>query len=53
MQVNRKNPRNEEVINQMQEETTEKSISLCIKGAKVTEGVLKAVLKKLVSEMNQ
>jgi len=37
----------------MQEETTEKTISLCIKGAKVTEGVLKAVLKKLVSEMNQ
>ena len=37
----------------MQEETTDKTISLCIKGAKVTEGVLKAVLKKLVSEMNQ
>lgn len=37
----------------MQEETTEKTISLCIKGAKVTEAVLKAALKKLVSEMNQ
>ena len=40
-------------MNQMQEETTEKTISLCIKGAKVTEAVLKAALKKLVSEMNQ
>ena len=37
----------------MQEETTEKTISLCIKGAKVTEAVLKAALKKLISEMNQ
>ena len=37
----------------MQEETTEKTISLCIKGAKVTEAILKAALKKLVSEMNQ
>lgn len=37
----------------MQEETTEKTISLCIKGTKITGAVLKAVLKKLVSEMNK
>ena len=37
----------------MQEETTEKTISLCIKGTKITGAVLKAALKKLISEMNQ
>ena len=37
----------------MQEETTEKTISLCIKGTKVTGAVLKAAIKKLVSEMNK
>ena len=40
-------------MNQMQEETTEKTISLCIKGTKVTGAVLKAAIKKLVSEMNK
>lgn len=35
----------------MQEETTEKTISLCIKGTKVTGTVLKAALKKLIAEL--
>lgn len=39
------------MINQMQEETTEKTISLCIKGTKVTGTVLKAALKKLIAEL--
>ena len=37
----------------MQEETTEKTISLCIKGTKVTGTVLKAVLRKVLDEMNK
>ena len=37
----------------MQEETTEKTISLCIKGTKVTGTVLKAALRKVLDEMNK
>lgn len=40
-------------MNRMQEETTEKTISLCIKGTKVTGAVLKAALRKLVTELDK
>lgn len=38
---------------QLQEEVNEKTISLCIKGGKITGNILKAALKKLVSEMEK
>ncbi|MCD8129668.1 MAG: PcfB family protein [Lachnospiraceae bacterium] len=37
----------------MQEEVNEKTISLCIKGGKISGNILKAALKKLVSEMEK
>jgi hypothetical protein len=37
----------------MQEEVNEKTISVCVKGAKITEEMLKAALKKVVAEMEK
>ena len=37
----------------MQEEVNEKTISLCIKGGKITAQILKAALIKLLTEMNK
>ena len=37
----------------MQEEVNEKTISLCIKGGKITAQILKAALIKLLSEMEK
>lgn len=37
----------------MQEEVNEKTISLCIKGGKITGNILKAALKKLLSEQEK
>ena len=36
----------------MQEEVNEKTISLCIKGGKITAQILKAALIKLLAEMD-
>ena len=37
----------------MQEEVNEKTISLCIKGGKITAKILKAALIKLLAEMDK
>ena len=37
----------------MQEEVNEKTISLCIKGGKITAQILKAALIKLLAEMDK
>ena len=37
----------------MQEEVNEKTISLCIKGGKITAQILKAALIKLLTEMDK
>lgn len=37
----------------MQEEVNEKTISLCIKGGKITAQILKAALIKLLAEMEK